>query len=170
MANNIVSGSPGFMPNTNDLMVDSAPGAEEANCQPRSGKRQHFAQHHPDDASPFGAESHSNADFVRAARHRVRHSAVEADTCDRKRENRERSTEIRKRSFLVCVVDALRLRHHARDRDGRRGVMNHLPNCLGERKGLACRPQLEKHAGRTLDHVLQVRRYATGGMASFSEL
>ena len=107
------------MPNTNDLMVDMALQAQsETDGQPHSGQRQHLAQHHPDDTPPFGAQRHSDADFVGAARHRIGHGAIEPDTGDhsaRIAKAVQRSAKVR--SWAMVLSIRCDLRHHTCDRE-----------------------------------------------------
>jgi len=95
----------------------------------------------------FRRRRHSDADFVRAARHHISHGAVEPDACDHQREDRECRAEIGEGALLGDgTVNGLRLRHDARDGNTRRGFMDGLTNGLGNRKRVALRARFEEHA------------------------
>ena len=81
-----------------------------AETQPGGGERQHFAQHHPDDARPLRAKRHADADLARAPRHRVCHGAIQPHAGDQQRQRREAAAEIGEGAFLRNgLFDALRL-------------------------------------------------------------
>ena len=121
----------------------------KADGESRSGERKHFAQHHPDDTPPFGAQRNSDTDFVCSSRHRISHGAVKPNTRNHQRKKRECRAEIGEGALLDDgVVNALRLRHHARDRDIRRGVVDGLANSFGQRKRVARGTQFEDHGVR----------------------
>src|SRR5580658_7164241 len=67
-----------------DVMGRGA-GSQIPNGEPGGGEREHFAQHHPDNAWTLRAKRHAYADLSSAARNRVRHRAVESDRGDEER-------------------------------------------------------------------------------------
>ena len=87
---------PACRPNSSDVAARAAAIASNRPTTQTCGEQDTGLAHdHPDDVAAIRAERHANADLVAAARHHVRHHAVETDRREQRREAAEEAGQRR---------------------------------------------------------------------------
>ena len=75
----------------------------DGRCEPGNDpdrhQHQHFPHHHPDHVALKRAQRHADSDLSRAARHRVRHHAVQSDHRQQRRQKTEHGRQARDQSL-----------------------------------------------------------------------